>query len=380
MNTTMDTDLDKQKYTDMHVAILAGGVGSRLWPRSRNSRPKQFSDITGAGLTMLQATTDRLSGLVPREKIMVVTGTAYVDLVAEQLPWMPAKNIIAEPRGRNTAPAIGLVAVHLRRQNPSAIFAVLPADHVILDRERFQVALRKAEQAAHDGYLVTLGIEPDQPHTGYGYIQRGEPLGHTADMNRAESLPVFDVKRFLEKPDRATAKTFLADGGYYWNGGIFVSRADRMLAEIERQMPAAYACFDQITAGLDQPNSQQITEQAWTEMPSISIDYGVMEGAERVAMVPLQAGWNDVGSWDALTAVLEPDSDGNYVAAGTVESVDSQGNIIYCDKKPLVALIGAEDLVIVDTGDVLLVGHKHKMQQVKDMVERLKAEGRQALL
>lgn len=367
--------MQNDQNIDMHIAILAGGVGSRLWPRSRNSRPKQFSDITGAGSTMLQATTQRLAGLVSQEQIMVVTGGAYADLVAEQLPWMPRENIIVEPSGRNTAPAIGLVAIHLRRQNPNGLFAVLPADHVILDQDAFQNALRRAEEVARDGYLVTLGIEPDQPHTGYGYIQRAQPLG----PDEIDDPPVYAVDQFLEKPDLPTAKKFLAEGGYYWNGGIFISQTERMLAEMERQMPAAYAGLEKIAASFEQPNSQQVMDQAWNDMPSVSIDYGVMEGAEQVAVVPLQAGWNDVGSWDALTAVLEPDENGNYVAAGTLQSVDSRGNIIYCDNKPLVALIGAEDLVIVDTGDVLLVGHKEKMQQVKEMVELLKTDGRHYL-
>ncbi len=357
----------------MYAVILAGGVGTRLWPRSRQSRPKQFADITGGGRTMIQATVDRLAGLVEPTQTLVVTGEQYAALTAEQLPEMPQKNIIVEPSGRNTGPAIGLACVHLLQRDPNAVLAVLPADHVILDSAAFRAALKRAFEVAKDGYLVTLGIEPDSPHTGYGYIQRADAL------DAGDGLPVYTVQRFAEKPNRATAEAFLVEGGYYWNGGIFIFRADVMLAEMARQLPEMHTNLREIANGLGRPDAGTRMDHAWARMPSVSIDYGVMEGAAKVAMVPLQAGWNDVGSWDALQSVMPADEFGNFVAQGQTLSLGSSGNIVYSGKE-IIALIGVNDLVVVEMPDALLVGHKQQMQKVKDVVEQLRNRGKEHLL
>ncbi len=357
----------------MYAVILAGGVGTRLWPRSRENRPKQFSDITGSGFTMIQETAQRLEGLVDGDRLFVVTGPAYVELVKEQLPQMPMQHLIVEPSGRNTAPAIGLAALHLRRKDPNAVMVILPADHVILHADRFRAALRRAADVAQKGFIVTLGIEPTFAHTGYGYIKRGELL------STADGIAAYRVERFLEKPTRAAAEQFLADGSYYWNGGIFVSRVDAMLNEFARQAPEIYDRLQQIDAALDTPDAQKVLETVWQEMPSISIDYAIMEGAQKVAVVPLKAGWNDVGSWDALETVLEQDESGNRIARGEVLLLDSRDNIVYSDKR-LVVLINVNNLVVVDTGDTLLIGDKGNMQRVKEVVEQLRAQGRTELL
>jgi len=359
----------------MYAAILAGGSGTRLWPRSRQAQPKQFADILGTGRTMIQATADRLEGLVNGDQLYVVTGAQYAALAASQLSQIPANQIIAEPFGRNSAPAIGLACIHLAARDPDAVLAILPADHVITDVQHFQIALRSAEVAAQHGHLVTLGVTPDLPHTGYGYIRSG----HELSISEEADLPLFVVERFLEKPDLATATAFLAAGGYFWNGGIFVFRVDRMLAEMARQLPEMYAGLMEIQASLKTGSAAQCLAEVWPQMPNISIDYGVMEGAEFVAMAPLQAGWNDIGSWDALTNVLAQDEHQNYIARGETLAIESCGNIVYSDKK-LVALIGAHDLVIVDTGDALLVGHKSQMQKVKEVVEHLRKQGHTDLL
>lgn len=355
-----------------YATILAGGSGTRLWPRSRQRQPKQFADITGAGRTLIQGTADRLEGLVGAGELYVVVGERFAHLAAEQLPALSARQVIVEPSGRNTAPAIGLACIHLHHRDPDAVVAFLPADHVITDPVGFQNALRDAFQAANAGHIVTLGITPTFPHTGYGYIKRGEQLPLAGEGS------LFTVERFLEKPNRATAEGFLLNGGYYWNGGIFISRADTMLAEIERQLPTVYSRLQQIKAGFDQPNAAAVLAEAWAEMPNISIDYGVMEGAQQVAVTPLNAGWNDVGSWDALTSVIPLDGEENCIARGETLTIQSRGNIIYSER--LVALIGVDDLAIIDTEDALLIGHKAQMQKVKDVVETLRSQGRTELL
>jgi mannose-1-phosphate guanylyltransferase len=373
----------------MYAAILAGGVGTRLWPRSRQSQPKQFSDIVGSGRTMIQATADRIAGLVDPGALYVVTGLPYAALAANQLPEVPTTQIIAEPSGRNTGPAIGLACVHIRQRDPQAVVAFLHSDHVVLDPAAFRAALRQAEAAAEAGYIVTLGIEPTFAHTGYGYIKRGMPV---EGLSR-DNAKVYSVEQFLEKPDRTTAESFLAEGGYYWNGGIFVCRVDVMLDEFSRQLPELAAGLARIDAALarSQKDTDMVFDTAlstafntvfnevWSTLPSISIDHGIMEHAQAVATVPLDAGWNDVGSWDALEAILEQDESRNFVAKGGLLPLESHGNIVYTDKE-VVALIGVENLVVVDTGDTLLIGDKQQMQKVKDVVEYLRSQGRSELL
>ncbi len=357
----------------MYAAILAGGVGTRLWPRSRQDRPKQFTDITGTGVTMIQATAERLAGLMPTNHLFVLTGGAYAGLATEQLPEVPPRQIIVEPSGRNTAPAIGLACVHLAQHDPTAVIAILPADHIIPDGAALRAALRRAANVAREGYLVTLGIQPTFPHTGYGYIKR------SALIDDVDGLPAFRVERFLEKPNRSLAETFVAEGGYYWNGGIFISRVDRLLAEFESQTPEMYAALERIGAAIGAPDEEAVLAAEWETLPSISIDYAIMERAQRVAVVPLNAGWSDVGSWDALETVLNKDDAGNSIAKGDVLLLDSHDNIVYSDKR-IVALVNVNNLVVVETEDTLLIGDKGQMQRVKDVVEQLRAEGRTELL
>ncbi len=358
----------------MYAAILAGGSGTRLWPRSRQQQPKQFADITGVGRTLIQTTADRLHSLVSDDQLYVVVGRKFAHLTTEQLPQLAKAQILIEPSGRNTAPAIGLACAHLSQRDPEAVVAFLPADHVIPQTQNFQDALQTAEAAAQAGYLVTLGIHPTFAHTGYGYIKRDQEIR----LDSPGTLPVYQVDRFFEKPDTLTAETFLADGNYFWNGGIFISRVDQMMAEIERQLPNVYKQLQEIIASFGHPDEEARMAQAWEAMPNISIDYGIMEGAQRVAMVPLNAGWNDVGSWDALTSVISLDTEQNCIASGETLTIESSGNIIYSER--LIALIGVNDLAIIDTGDALLIGHKSQMQKVKNVVDQLRERGRTDLL
>ena len=358
----------------MYAVILAGGVGTRLWPRSRQSTPKQFTDITGHGRTMIQATVARLEGLVSSEDTYVITGRRYAGLCSRQLDDLPEANVLVEPMGRNTAPAIALACAHLRRRDPEEVVAVLPADHLIQDSAGFRRALRQAERCAREGFLAVLGIEPTKAHTGYGYIQREDgPLPLAGD------LPSFSVNRFLEKPDQATAEKFMADGGYYWNGGIFVSRVERLLAEYERQMPELHSSMNRIAAALGTHEQENVLAEVWPTLPDISIDYGLMEGAKKVAVVPMQVGWNDLGSWDALESVVDQDAAGNYPIEGEILPMNSRGNIIAAEKR-LVALIDVDDLIVIDAGDALLIGKKESIQQVKQVVAELQAADRNELL
>lgn len=358
----------------LYAVILAGGVGTRLWPRSRQSHPKQFSDITGSGRTMIQETVDRLAGLIPDENIYVVTGERYAGLASSQLPQLPKANIIAEPYGRNTGPAIGLACAHLLARDPQAVMAFLHADQAIPDIPAFQASLSRAVEAAEHDHLVTLGITPTYPNTGFGYICRAAEI---PDLTPSD-LPVYTVERFLEKPDLETAKAFLAAGTYFWNGGMFICSVARMMNEFARQLPALHLLIEQLRTGIAENGADFDMSTIWDQMPDISIDHGIMEGAENVAVVALDAGWNDVGSWNAIESVREVDENNNCVASGEVLSLQSSGTIVYSNK--VVALIGVEDLVVVETEDALLIGRKDQMQQVKSVVEELKSQGRTELL
>jgi mannose-1-phosphate guanylyltransferase len=358
----------------MYAAILAGGVGTRLWPRSRQSLPKQFADITGSGRTMIQATVARIADLVSPDQIYILTGDRYRSLATQQLPAIPTANILVEPSGRNTAPAIGLACIHLRKRDPEALIAILHADHIFRDEAQYCAILQQAEIAARAGYLTILGAEPDSPHTGYGYIKRSRTT-----LPISGDWPVFGVERFLEKPDLATAQGFLNEGSYYWNVGNFISRVDLLLGEFERQLPDLYAGLRRIEAALDTEQAETVLQEVWPTLPNISIDHGIMEGAAQVAVVPLDAGWNDVGSWDALETLVSADEQGNCQVQGDSVFITSRGNIVSGSDR-IIALVGVDDLVVVDTGDALLIGHKGQIQQVKQLVDELRNRDRADLL
>ncbi len=357
----------------MHILILAGGVGSRLWPRSRQAVPKQFLDLTG-GETMIQTTVRRIAPLVSPEQIFVATGERYVSLVREQLPQLPPENIIAEISGKNTAPAIGLGALHIARQNPRATMAVLTADHLIPNETAFRAALQAAEAVAQTGKLVTLGITPTAPETGYGYIHRGETIGTFYDQ------PVYRVRQFLEKPNLLTARKFFDSGEYYWNSGMFIWQTETLFAQLTEHMPGLMAKLQQLQSALFENPSAAKVAAIWNDIAPQSIDVGLMEKAADVAVVPLDAGWNDVGSWAALYDELAQSPDENVtVNTEQLLAVDARGLLVHGGGK-LVAAIGVEDLVIVETDDALLVCARNRAQDVKKIVEQLKKEGKQAYL
>lgn len=352
-----------------YAVIMAGGVGSRLWPRSRNETPKQFLDLLGSH-TLLQETVDRILPLIPLERLLVVTGADHADAVRSQVPDLPSENLILEPGPRNTAPCIGLAAVVLQQRDPAAIMAVFPADHAIARAEAFRQAISAAGRLADEGYLVTLGIAPNQPHVGYGYIQRGEPLSNEG------ALPAYRVRRFAEKPDPATAQAFVESGEYYWNAGIFIWQAARILAEIKGLLPDLDAELSRVGAAWGSGRQNDVLSEAWNRVPRISIDYGVMEKAAQVAVLPVDIGWDDVGNWTALAELAEGDGQGNAVhGSGRHLLLDSSDSYVYTSTGRLVAAVGLEGWIVVDTPDALLICPKDRAQAVRQIVERLKAEG-----
>jgi mannose-1-phosphate guanylyltransferase len=357
----------------LYALIMAGGGGTRLWPESRAVRPKQFIDLFDRR-SLLRIAFDRIRPLIPAERVLVVTGERYASEILGQLPELPPENLIAEPSGRNTAPCIGLGAIHLRRRDSAAVMAVLTADHVMHREEVLLQALKTASRAALGGRIVTLGITPDRPETGYGYIERDD---------QPDGQGLYPVLRFREKPDRATAEEYLRSGRYYWNSGMFVWRADVILDEMARLLPDLRAALAQMESALGTPREDSVVRRAWEPIHPISIDYGVMEGARNVAMLPVDPGWIDVGSWGAvydesLAKAAEPPPEGNLVQRGEHLALDSQGCLVRSDK--LVATVGVRDLLIIDTGDALLVCPRSQAQQVKTLVEMLRAQGRDTYL
>jgi len=353
----------------LYAVIMAGGIGSRLWPRSRNHIPKQFLDLLGPQ-TMLQETVQRIEPLVPLSRLFVVVSQDHAQRVVEQVPGLPAENLLVEPCRRNTAPCIGLAATVLRRRDPAAVMAALPADHYIADGAGFCRAIEAAVQMAADDYLVTLGITPNQPHTGYGYIQRGVLLSQVGE------LAVFRVRRFTEKPDAATAQQFIDSGEYYWNAGIFVWRAQTILAEMARWAPALAEELQAVSEAWNTPRRAQVLAAAWSRVPKVSIDYAVMEKATQVAVLPVDIGWDDIGNWATLSRLLSKDERDNLVhGGGRTMLLDTAGTYVYTTGKRLVATAGVQDLVIIDTPTALLVCHKAEAQAVKEIVERLEADG-----
>jgi len=352
--------------TRLQPVLLSGGSGTRLWPLSREAYPKQFLALAGE-LTMLQDTWQRVAPLAAGAAPIVVANEEHRFLAAEQLRQVGIEHaaILLEPVGRNTAPAIAAAALLAVAAGEDPLLLVLPSDHVVRDVPSFQAAVRAAMPAAAQGALVTFGIVPESAETGFGYIQ--------ADAGRVDSgdQGVRRVLRFVEKPDAATARQYLDAGGYYWNSGMFLFRASRYLAELERFRPdilaAVRAAFE--TAQRD-GDFIRLDEDAFAASPSDSIDYAVMEKTDRAMVLPVDIGWNDVGSWSALWDVSEQDADGN-ARHGDVIAVDSHDSYAYARR--LVALVGVDNLVVVETDDAVLVAHKDKVQQVKDVVARLKA-------
>ncbi len=355
---------------DVYAIIMAGGSGTRFWPISREAMPKQLLRIDGEE-TLIQQTIYRVTPLIPLDRIYIVTNKNHAEQIRFQVPDIKKDNFIIEPAAKNTAAAVGLAAIHIHRKNPEAIMCVLSADHIIRRKDSFIEVLKGAFEAARSGYLMTIGIKPSRPETGYGYIEAGNEL--EVGSQKSEVRNIFSVKRFVEKPDIETAIKYIEDGRYYWNSGMFVWRTSVIIEEMERYMPILYRGLKEIEASIGKGEEESINRKVFCKIEPISIDYGVMERSDKVAVIPADLGWSDVGSWTALDEISIRDKEGNVIA-GNVIDVDSRDSILYASNR-LVATLGLKDMIVVDTEDATLVCRKDKAQDVKKIVEELKRRG-----
>jgi mannose-1-phosphate guanylyltransferase len=354
-------------FEHYYAVIMAGGSGSRLWPLSRKDRPKQSLAI-GGEKTLFQRAVNRLGGLFPFDRILIVTVAEQVDLLRKECPEIPLENYVIEPLPRGTASVVGLAAIAISETDPQATMAILTADHLIENEEHLRQLLKAGHDAAQENSLVTLGITPTYPATGYGYIQKGKHVG------RFQDLDVFNVARFKEKPDQAVAEKLVADGKHVWNSGMFVWRVDSVMAEFERQMPSLFEKLVRIKNVWSGDEKENVLDSTWPTIEPETIDYGIMEHARQVVVIPsVDLGWFDVGSWESLFDVLKRDSSGNIVMSGESVSIDTQGTLI-CEDSPerLVVTVGVEGLIIIDSGNALLVCDRKHAQRVREVVNYLK--------
>ncbi len=353
--------------------IMAGGKGERFWPRSRKNVPKQFLSLTDDGKTLIQLTVERLESLVDIEDTFIVTNKDYKDLVLSQIPNIPEENILLEPVSRNTAPCIGLAAMHIKKKYGDATMIVLPSDHLIKYNEFYIDTLRAAiDYAKEDNNLITIGIMPSYPETGYGYIN----FERNVDNSRGNN--VYKVNRFVEKPDLNTAKEYLASGRYLWNSGMFVWKASSILLNIRELIPNMYVGLENIYETIGENNSEAVLKEEFENMQSESIDYAIMERANDIYTIPGSFGWDDVGSWLALERINKTNDNGNVVKVNVI-TIDTKKSIIQAQDK-LIATVGIKDVIIIDTEDVMLIANKEDTQNIKKVIENLKICNRDCYL
>jgi mannose-1-phosphate guanylyltransferase len=349
--------------------IMAGGSGTRFWPLSRAARPKQLLPLGGGDLPLLLGTQQRIASLVPPERTLIVTSEALAEQTRAMLPDLPPENVLAEPIGRNTAPCVGWAASVVARKDPSAVMMVLPADHHIADESAFLKVLKRSIEAAESGDMVTVGIRPTRPETGYGYIELGEELAPS----------VHRARRFVEKPDELRARQFLAAGRFLWNSGMFFFRADTMLEAVRKHLPGLGDMLLRYDEAAKRGEEAKLVESTYATLPDISIDHGVMEKAAQVAVIPGDFGWSDVGSWTTAWELAQRDPEDNALFAETV-AVDAKRCYVRAPEGKLVAVIGLDDVVVVDTEDALLVMPRNRAQDVRTVVNELKNSQRKKYL
>ncbi len=345
---------------------MAGGSGTRLWPLSRVKTPKQALKLVGE-MTMFEHAVSRLAPLFPPERICVVTRAEHAAALQAQAPSLPAQNFIIEPEGRGTAPAIGLGAVHLLGRDPQAVMTVLTADHYIQDTARFRNALAAALDVAGQDCLVTLGIKPTFPATGFGYIQQGDPLGQVTGFS------VFTVKKFIEKPALPEAQKMVAGGEYSWNSGMFIWKVSTIMAEFQRQMPELFSQLQTVQESVGKASYEDVVGRIWPQVAKQTIDYGIMEGARDVVVIPVDIGWTDIGSWGSLFDLLPTDAEGNTFLGPHI-AIDTSNSLVFGGNR-LIATIGVQDMVVVDTEDALLICPKEREQEIRNIVNELQRAG-----
>jgi mannose-1-phosphate guanylyltransferase len=343
---------------------MAGGIGSRFWPMSRTNFPKQFLDILGTGKTLIQQTFERYSKVVPAENIYIVTSREYVEIVKKQLPGILPENILAEPSRKNTAPCIAYIAFKLQNKDPKALMMAAPADNLILDTDEFIKTAKKAlDFVDHINALVTIGVKPTYPNTGYGYIQH----------DTVEAAPdVHKVKTFTEKPNVELAKAFIASGDFLWNAGIFTWKVKNILSAFEKYLPEVYEIFAAEKEKFNTSKEEAAIEEIYPLCTNISVDFGVMEKADNVYVIPATFAWSDLGTWNSAWENMDKDYFGNAVAGKKVMAVDAKNCMVHVPDNKLVLLQGLEDFIVVDTKDVLLICKKEKEQEIKEYVSDVK--------
>lgn len=346
-----------------HAVIMAGGAGIRLWPLSRKSRPKQLLHLFGDA-SLLRLSYERVAGLLPAESINIITGAQHLSLIGQEIPELPAENLLGEPVGRDTANAVALAAAILAKRDPDAVIATFTADHVITPLDKFRAAVSQGLKVAreHGDALVTFGIKPARPETQFGYVRRGREL----------QPGVYEVRQFAEKPDLKTASDYLRSGEYYWNSGMFAWRADTILSQLRQHLPVSHEAVLEIAEVWGTDKQAEVLARLYPNLQKISIDFAVMEHAPRVLVVEMDCRWLDVGSWPALAEVVEPDSQSNVSASQRVVHLRAHGNVVVSEEEHLVATIGVEDLVIVHAPDATLVCHKSEAAAVKELFELVK--------
>jgi mannose-1-phosphate guanylyltransferase len=351
----------------VYALIMAGGAGTRLWPLSREKRPKPLLPLVDDDLSMIQLSVRRLQPLFPKENVLIVAGEGHTDQIREQLPDLPAANFIAEPVGRDSAPAVGLGAIHIRHRDPDAVIAVLTADHYIADEPGFRAVLGAAADVAAEGMVATLGITPTEPSTGFGYIEQGELL------QTVGGVEVYRLKRFVEKPDEDTARRFLADGNYSWNSGMFIWQVKRVMSEFAAHAPELNEKLETLAGAIGTQNYDKLLAELWPQMKKISVDYALMEHIhDQIVVIPADIGWNDIGNFEALYDILSEKNEDHVISGQQPILIDSSRMLIF--SKRLVAAVGVQDLVIIDTDDALLVCPRDRAQDVKQLVEIIKKE------
>ena len=359
-----------KEFNNFYAVIMAGGGGTRLWPLSRKKTPKQVVNITGE-TTLFQMSVDRLKDLFPYHQIFVVTVADQVELLSELVPEIPKSNYLIEPFPKGTASVVGYAATYLNYHFPNSVMAVLTADHFIQNISEFHTLLKNGYSIAEKEFLVTLGIQPTYPSTGFGYIQ------HDQDVNEIEGISAFRVKKFKEKPRLEIAKSMIESGDHLWNSGMFIWKTDVILNEFRHQMPELFSILDQLNQALMNGSLREIINDVWVKIKPETIDYGIMENANNVIVIPaIDLGWNDVGSWESLFDVIASNENGNILIGQNHFNLETKNSLVYSQTPDkLIATIGLENIIVVEVGNTILVCSRDKAQEVKTIVKYLNDHG-----